>query len=313
MNLHLSSRRLPAVNDGIDAMKTRTPATSQESAPQRRGNIPQRQLIQPGTSKRGHDGGKGGAGVAQWLISMMPPHRYYYEPFLGDGAVLRKKRPATVATFGCDLDLAALQKWRGDEIPGLSVLRCDGLLFLSMRFGFSVVAGLQDLAPGDGADHLVYFDSPYPQSVCKSDEPIYRYTLSDAEHALLLQLANGLRSIGVNVIVSSYWNEQYADALDGWRTSSFKTIDRAGNRKTEFAWLSFDKPAVLHDPRFVGGNKTRRVTVRRRADTWAAGLARMPAHERQRVFEACCEAMGIEAACAMEFCSGGRSDHSASG
>lgn len=263
---------------------------------------PKRVIRQPGTAKRGHDGGKGGAGVAQWLISEMPPHDYYYAPFLGDGAVLRKKRPAGVATYGCDLDLAALRKWRGDEVPNLSIMRCDGLLFLAMRFGFSVVAGLQNLAPGAGADHLVYFDPPYPLSVCKSDRPIYRYQMTDDEHRLMLRMANELKSIGVNVIVSCYWNDVYADALEGWRTSSFNTVDRGGNPKTEFAWFSFDRPKLLHDPRFVGGNKTRRVTVRRRADTWAAGLARMPADERQRVFEACCETMGIDPAGVAEFC-----------
>ncbi len=38
-------------------------------------------------------GGK--AGMADEIVAMMPPHRVYIEPFLGSGAVLFAKRPAT--------------------------------------------------------------------------------------------------------------------------------------------------------------------------------------------------------------------------
>lgn len=112
----------------------------------------------------------------------------------------------------------------------------------------------------------------------------------------------GKGGAGVHVIISSYANPLYSGRLNGWRTSTFNTVDRGGNRKTEVAWFSYEKPAALHDPRFVGGNKTRRVTVKRRADTWAAGLKRMPPHERQRVFEQLCEAMGLPAAVVAESC-----------
>ena len=253
-------------------------------------------ILQPGTESRGHDGGKGGAGVAQWLICEMPPHRWYYEPCLGDGAVLRKKRAAWDATFGCELDDATLAKWRGDEVENLSVLHCDGLQFLRTRFGLCTAAGTQFPAPGSPSDHLIYLDPPYPRDVRRNDKPIYRHEWDEADHALMLKAACQLKKLGVRVIVSSYENAMYNTALEGWRKSHFNTVDRGGNRKTETAWISYPKPAWLHDPRFVGGNKTRRVTVRRRAETWAAGLKRMPTHERQRVFEALCEAMGIPAA-----------------
>jgi DNA adenine methylase len=54
-----------------------------------------------------YPGGKNGAGVFQRIISQMPPHDVYIEPFLGGGAVLRLKRPAALS-IGIDRDRAAL-------------------------------------------------------------------------------------------------------------------------------------------------------------------------------------------------------------
>jgi DNA adenine methylase len=56
-----------------------------------------------------YPGGKGA--VYQRLISVMPPHDVYIEPFLGGGAVLRNKRPARV-NIGIDLDLDVIERWR---------------------------------------------------------------------------------------------------------------------------------------------------------------------------------------------------------
>jgi len=59
-----------------------------------------------------YPGGKAGAGVSQRIINLMPPHDVYIEPFLGDAAVMRAKRPARL-NVGCDLD---------PESPGLAWL-----------------------------------------------------------------------------------------------------------------------------------------------------------------------------------------------
>jgi hypothetical protein len=54
-----------------------------------------------------YPGGKNGAGVYQTIISQMPPHEVYIEPFLGGAAIMRLKRPARL-NIGVDLDIAAL-------------------------------------------------------------------------------------------------------------------------------------------------------------------------------------------------------------
>ncbi|HXJ73601.1 MAG TPA: hypothetical protein VNM37_12130, partial [Candidatus Dormibacteraeota bacterium] len=58
-----------------------------------------------------YPGGKNGAGVYQRIISMMPPHQVYIEPFLGGGAIARLKRPAPV-NIAMDLYAPAVENFR---------------------------------------------------------------------------------------------------------------------------------------------------------------------------------------------------------
>lgn len=57
-----------------------------------------------------YPGGKNGAGVYQTIISRIPPHRVYIEPFLGGGAIMRLKRPAEI-NIGLDLDPLIIGQW----------------------------------------------------------------------------------------------------------------------------------------------------------------------------------------------------------
>jgi len=70
-----------------------------------------------------YPGGKGGDGVYQRLISMIPPHEVYIEGCLGGGAILKHKQPARVS-LAFDLDTAALD---GFDQGGLPVLEGPGL------------------------------------------------------------------------------------------------------------------------------------------------------------------------------------------
>lgn len=81
-----------------------------------------------------YPGGKNGKGVYQTIINLMPPHEVYIEPFLGSGAILRKKRPAPV-NIGMDLDETAVK-----------------MVLLAMGFDAaetSGIGGIRSVTPGN--------------------------------------------------------------------------------------------------------------------------------------------------------------------
>lgn len=88
-----------------------------------------------------YPGGKDGAGVVHRLVNQIPPHDVFVSAFLGDCAVLRRKRPAA-RSVGIDLDAAVLRRWieRPNQVPGLELYHCDGIEWLRHQFGWYLVA-----------------------------------------------------------------------------------------------------------------------------------------------------------------------------
>jgi DNA adenine methylase len=205
-----------------------------------------------------YPGGKGRC--YQHIVSLMPPHRTYIETHLGGGAVLRHKKLAE-RSIGIDLDDRVIARWRGVDLPGLSLVHGDALAFLR-SFSF------------DGSE-LVYCDPPYLRSTRRS-ERIYRHECSEAQHKDLLAL---LRTLPCAVILSSYECPLYAETLSDWRSVQFPGDSHVGPR-TEWAWCNFPEPVTLHDPRFVGADFREREKIKRRRVGLTRKIERLPALER---------------------------------
>ena len=129
-----------------------------------------------------YPGGKAGDGVYQRLISLMPPHDIYIEPFLGGGALLRQKRPAR-RNIGIDLDTRALEGW--EDRPDVELYCGDGVAFLQ-TYPFT-------------GNELVYCDPPYVLSTRTGKQ--YRFEMTDAQHAALLAI---LTALPCHVMLSGY-------------------------------------------------------------------------------------------------------------
>lgn len=210
-------------------------------------------------------GSKNGAGIKQWLISLMPAHRVYVECFLGKGAVMLAKRPAAVS-IGIDYDAGVINDyWRRQSQPGLSIIHGDSLAILPLL--------------NAQADWLIYADPPYLMSVRSSKRAYYGKELfTDAAHDRLLSI---LTSLQANVMISGYQSELYSRRLAGWTVKTKWTVNRRGKRVQEFCWMNFEPPAVFHDTRFVGNDFTDRQRIKRKAGRWLRKFATMPAAERQ--------------------------------
>jgi len=221
-----------------------------------------------------YPGGKGGSGVAQQIINQIPPHRVYIEAFLGSGTILRTKLPAS-SSIGIDSDAAVISQW-GSPIdensvtapwiipPGTIVRNCDAISFLS---GYDWQG-----------DEFVYCDPPYLFDVRSTKRQMYNAEFGDVvEHEQLLDV---LTELPCMVMISGYFSKLYEKRLQDWRTINFKTIDRAGNIKTEWLWMNYSQPQALHDYRFLGQNFRERERITRIRKRWVARIQRMDPLER---------------------------------
>lgn len=85
-----------------------------------------------------YPGGKAGAGTYQRIINQIPPHDTYIEPFLGDGAILRHKRPAA-QNIAIEIDPAVASAFRLDLAAtscgeDLHLYNCDAIEWLKHHF-----------------------------------------------------------------------------------------------------------------------------------------------------------------------------------
>lgn len=230
-------------------------------------------MTSPSTSSgRGYDGGKGGAGVAQWIINQIPPHRVFIEAFAGGAAVARAIRPAENTTL-IEIDSQQVDRLRA-ELPWANVVCFDALTALTL---------LTRRRQIDDTTFL-YLDPPYLLSTRSQQRPIYAHEFSTIEqHRALLAL---IRRLPCMIAISGYWSALYELELASWRSSTFRTIKRSGETAEEWLWMNYPVPLELHDYRYLGKNFRERERIKRKKARWTNRLRTMPDQERYCLMEA---------------------------
>lgn len=277
-----------------------------------------------------YPGGKHGAGVFQTIISRMPPHSVYIEPFLGGGAIMRMKRPAAV-NIGLDLDPEVIRRFQtavqndpeaspaatmadpiADNVDGRR-LRRSAALHLVVSPGVVVCdrgAGITGDSGGAAAPGFLFkcvdalgflrryrftggelvYCDPPYMHETRGRSHLYRFEMSDRQHGALLAL---LRRLPCFVMLSGYWTRRYVDALADWHLVTFQTVNRAGRRTTELLWSNFPEPFALHDYRYLGKTFRERERIKRKQKRWVGRLHSMPLLERRALLHAISDAWGL--------------------
>lgn len=91
----------------------------------------------------------------------------------------------------------------------------------------------------DSPDTLLYLDPPYPLSL--REKNLYHNEMTDDQHIELLELVKKSKS---KIVLSSYDNELYNQALQGWETAEKKTIAQFGLNRTEKIYMNFQPPML---------------------------------------------------------------------
>lgn len=209
-------------------------------------------------------GAKGGSGVYQTIINLIPPHDTYIELFLGTGQVMRRKCAAT-RNIGIDLNKRCIDEFES-PYENVELLNMDAFEFLK-NFDFS-----------KSGRTVVYADPPYPHETRTSSSK-YDYELTDKDHKNLLNLLSG---IDAQVLISSYPNDIY-NSLDWWKVS-FQAMTRGGVR-TENVWCNFE-PKDMHYHTFAGKDFTDRQRIKRKAERWAKKYGTLSPGERSAILSA---------------------------
>lgn len=275
-------------------------------------STPDRAMLQEMT----YPGGKNGAGIFQRLISLMPPHDCYIEPFLGGGAVMRLKRPAAL-NIGVDLDPEVIRAWQrardhpspvlpvsaDPAVPGDARRRRSPkpaiadpatrrqyheLISLELpvgpaKFLFRPMDALEFLRCHQFTDRtLIYADPPYLHST-RGRKDVYACEMTDAQHADLLDV---LKQLPCMVMLSGYASKLYTQKLKGWNSTSFQAMTRSGHMATEWLWTNFPEPVALHDYRYLGEGFRERERIKRKKTRWVKRLERMPMLEKRALLSA---------------------------
>jgi len=212
-----------------------------------------------------YPGGKGGAGIYQKIINMMPPHRVFIEPFVGGGNIILNKQPVETSIV-IDIDAEQIGRLAPQLHTSVTAI-CD-----------DAVQWLKDYAWQ--GDELVYCDPPYVMAA-RSGRRLYKHEMTDAQHR---ELVTVLSSIPASVMLSGYRNDIYDEMVESWRRVDFPAMTNGGV-KLESVWMNYEPPAVPAEFTYLGDNFRERERIKRKKQRWGTKLAKLPKAEQAAIMD----------------------------
>lgn len=232
---------------------------------------------------KSYPGGKGAERTVRLLINEIPPHTIYGEPFLGGGAIMRHKLPATEHNYGFDLSDKVLDLWRSGAPAWVQVRKLDAFIHLDYLAQH----------PDTNTNRFLFIDPPYRDEITLSKRAPYVHRMPYHDHVRLLDLVQRLKC---NVMVCHLPNELYSSELKAWRTFTYQNVTHGG-LQTEQVWMNYAEPERLHDYRYLGADYREREYVKRATksilriiNTRPKSKAQRPALERRAILEAIMQA-----------------------
>jgi len=162
-------------------------------------------------------GGKGGDGVYQRIINLMPPHEVYIETHLGGGGIMRKKRPAQ-RNIGIEIDPKVIELWSEFKDLEIEIHQKDAVEFIK-NYQFT-------------GNEFVYCDPPYLRETRDRRRKLYVYEYTRDQH---IELLKTIRKIPAMVMISGYESELYKTLLHDWN----KTYSRLFGRRDRISSAQF--------------------------------------------------------------------------
>lgn len=231
---------------------------------------------------KNYNGCKGGNGVYQQIISIIPPHNILVVPFLGHCGIVRNISPTNIL-IAVDASAKVIDAWKKYLIKNLiyeykdndknilikteiskgnlpSIIHLyndDALTFLKNKLPF-LVSKYND-------NPVIYLDPPYPIFSRKSTAKLYDFEMTNFQHQNLLSIIMKMKYL---ILISSYDNKMYNDSLPNWSKLNFSVGTRNG-KAIETVYYNYSlSNGLLHDYRYLGNNFKDRERIRLKIDRW---------------------------------------------
>lgn len=222
-------------------------------------------------------GGKLQDGVYQTIINQIPMHDRYIEPFLGGGAIMKKKRLAKI-NIGIEKNNPVADSF-STMLPKVKIFNGCGIDFLrslipQKTYGRS--GGYTDIC--DPPKTFIYCDPPYPYSTRGMTR--YKFDFTNIQHVELLGI---IKQLPFDIAISTYPNILYSEMLRNWKLAKFTSVDRSGAVRTEHLYMNYDQPFILHDDSYIGENSNNRQDIKRRIRGTKKRLLRWDSRERVKL------------------------------
>lgn len=211
-----------------------------------------------------YKGGKNGNGTFQTIINEIPFHDIYSELYAGSAAVFFNKKSSSISIL-CDKSREQSLKLKKSVPSGVIVLNCDTTASIDIFVSFF------NLLHSLGHSVFCYLDPPYPFISRSHKKPIYKHEMCDVDHIALL---DGVISATFPIAISTYNNAMYSKKLKNWRLLQYQSIVRGGTR-TEYLYMNYPKPEILHDYSYLGSNFRERESIQRKKNNMISKLNKL--------------------------------------
>ncbi len=227
--------------------------------------------------KSSYFGGKSAANIPYILISQIPKHELFISGFLGHCGPLRFIEPAT-RTAAIEINSDVISDWRlatYSECRSRRIFSDEAgpIAFSAIPPGhlaFYHADSLRTEFPSD-PDTFIFLDPPYPHST-RASQKRYDFEMTDDQHRYLLAKFSDSSSM---IMICTYDNDIYREALDDWRKIHYTAMTRGGKLALETAYMNYPepRPTSLHDVRFTGKDFRDRERRKRKLRTISKNIA----------------------------------------
>jgi DNA adenine methylase len=208
------------------------------------------------------------SGVQCQLINLIPPHTHYFEPFAGQGHILRNMENQAEEIVLNDINPNVIEWWvnNTDAEP----YRLENRNAIEMLSPLDIVRWVPNQR-----STFIFCDPPYMHESRPSAKygNTYTHEMSEEDHDAFLE---NVLLLKCNVMILGYYTPLYDLKLKDWLHKEIVVSTRGGKKELS-VWMNYYVNSTgLHDYSKLGADWVQRRYLNRKVNNLKEKLRRMP-------------------------------------